>query len=389
MLARWPPRRPASTHEPRSSPPGFEKVGEVADRTLRRSGGGALCVYHRGRPVIDLWAGLADPGTGRAVEPRHDGDGVGRRPRASPRRCSTCWPTGGRSTSTPRSPVTGPSSPRRARIGSRFASSWRWRPACTTCVTSSTTPRLLLDHDAMAAALAAAAPLHQPGEANAYHALTYGWPPAELVRRITGDTLGGVRAAGAGGPARPRRLPHRHPHDRAPPGGGPASAPARAPGRACCREGCSTRSAGGSVSAQPRFAAAFLPRSGARGHGHPGLPAGRGTGGQRCVHGPVAGPDLRRARVGRRARRGAALVAGGSWPGRHGAEPSTGSGPRDQDAMAARLSPALPQPSPLTGDLRFLRGVRIGGLCRPGPGPRCRLRGPGGPGGCRYFGWPP
>ena len=51
-------------------------------------------------------------------------------------------------------------------------------------------PRDMLDHHAMAAALAAARPVHEPGQANAYHAFTYGWIVGEVVRRITGDTLG-------------------------------------------------------------------------------------------------------------------------------------------------------------------------------------------------------
>jgi CubicO group peptidase (beta-lactamase class C family) len=51
-------------------------------------------------------------------------------------------------------------------------------------------PGDLLDHDTMAAALAAARPCHEPGRASAYHAFTYGWIAGELVRRITGITLG-------------------------------------------------------------------------------------------------------------------------------------------------------------------------------------------------------
>lgn len=36
---------------------GFTRHGEV---------GAACCVYHRGRPVVDLWGGIADPASGRA-----------------------------------------------------------------------------------------------------------------------------------------------------------------------------------------------------------------------------------------------------------------------------------------------------------------------------------
>jgi CubicO group peptidase (beta-lactamase class C family) len=51
-------------------------------------------------------------------------------------------------------------------------------------------PREMLDHDTMAAHLAVARPLHEPGRASAYHAFTYGWIAGELVRRLTGATLG-------------------------------------------------------------------------------------------------------------------------------------------------------------------------------------------------------
>jgi CubicO group peptidase (beta-lactamase class C family) len=48
------------------------------------------------------------------------------------------------------------------------------------------------DYDAIAAGLAAAAPAWTPpGSKFGYHALTYGWLMGELIRRITGQTLGG------------------------------------------------------------------------------------------------------------------------------------------------------------------------------------------------------
>src|SRR5258706_11948570 len=39
----------------------FRPVAAELERHLRRSSGGAaLCVYHQGRPVIDLWGGVRD-----------------------------------------------------------------------------------------------------------------------------------------------------------------------------------------------------------------------------------------------------------------------------------------------------------------------------------------
>jgi len=73
----------------------------------------------------------------------------------------------------------------------------------------STTVAMLLDHQAgvpvvddppsleqvlavepIVEALAAQAPLWEPGSAHGYHALTYGWLVGELVRRVDGRTLG-------------------------------------------------------------------------------------------------------------------------------------------------------------------------------------------------------
>jgi CubicO group peptidase (beta-lactamase class C family) len=42
----------------------------------------------------------------------------------------------------------------------------------------------------MAARLAAEEPLFEPGTAHAYHAITVGWITSELMRRVTGQTLG-------------------------------------------------------------------------------------------------------------------------------------------------------------------------------------------------------
>jgi hypothetical protein len=47
--------------------PGFEPVGRLFDRLFRspRRGGGSLVVRLRGRTVVDIWGGVADPRTGR------------------------------------------------------------------------------------------------------------------------------------------------------------------------------------------------------------------------------------------------------------------------------------------------------------------------------------
>ena len=47
--------------------PGFERVRDTFAGNLEtgRDVGAAFAAYHRGERVVDLWGGVADPGTGR------------------------------------------------------------------------------------------------------------------------------------------------------------------------------------------------------------------------------------------------------------------------------------------------------------------------------------
>lgn len=46
---------------------GFEPVREAFEANFSQHGdvGAAVCLYQHGRPVVDLWGGIADPETGR------------------------------------------------------------------------------------------------------------------------------------------------------------------------------------------------------------------------------------------------------------------------------------------------------------------------------------
>jgi CubicO group peptidase (beta-lactamase class C family) len=59
---------------------------------------------------------------------------------------------------------------------------------------------LLYDWDAACARLAAQAPWWQPGSASGYHAITQGYLVGEVVRRISGQTLGGFLRTEIAGP---------------------------------------------------------------------------------------------------------------------------------------------------------------------------------------------
>lgn len=60
--------------------------------------------------------------------------------------------------------------------------------------------RACLDWDLMCARLAAEAPWWEPGTRNGYHMLTFGWTVGELVRRVSGRSLGTFLAEEIAGP---------------------------------------------------------------------------------------------------------------------------------------------------------------------------------------------
>jgi hypothetical protein len=83
----------------------FRERGEV---------GASLCVRIDGQPVVDLWGGLARPAEGVPWE--RDTVSIVFCARRARLRCArTSWPRAASSTSTRRSPSTGPSSRARAR----------------------------------------------------------------------------------------------------------------------------------------------------------------------------------------------------------------------------------------------------------------------------------
>jgi CubicO group peptidase (beta-lactamase class C family) len=58
----------------------------------------------------------------------------------------------------------------------------------------------LYDWDAMTSALAAETPWWKPGERHGYHAVTFGWLVGEVVRRVTGKSVGSVFRERIAGP---------------------------------------------------------------------------------------------------------------------------------------------------------------------------------------------
>jgi CubicO group peptidase (beta-lactamase class C family) len=167
----------------------FGSVAELARKLAEAAGGGALCVYVDGAAVVDVWAGTRDASTGLAWE----SDSMAMSWSTTKGVASTALHMlADRGTLNYDSPI--------AAYWPEFGANGKGAVTVRQFMAMEAglydvrhlidDPREMLDHDTMAAHLAAARPLHAPGQASAYHAFTYGWVAGELVRRVAGTTLG-------------------------------------------------------------------------------------------------------------------------------------------------------------------------------------------------------
>ncbi|MEU6072814.1 serine hydrolase domain-containing protein [Micromonospora sp. NPDC047074] len=170
--------------------PGYEPVREafLANFETRSEVGAALSVYRHGREVVRLWGGVADPTTGRAW--REDTlQVVYSTTKSVPAACAHLLAQRGE-----------------LDLDAPVAEYW---PEFAAAGKGHIPVRWLLSHQAglpvldrpvplaealtwepVVAALAAQAPAWQPGTAHGYHGLTYGWLVGEVVRRVSGRSLG-------------------------------------------------------------------------------------------------------------------------------------------------------------------------------------------------------
>jgi CubicO group peptidase (beta-lactamase class C family) len=179
---------------------GFERVAEVFANNFEQRGelGAACAVYREGRPVVDLWGGLAEPSTGRRWQ--HDtlvilfstSKGVAsvvvnqlieRGLLDVDEKVASYWPEF--------------AAAGKADISLRWVLSHQ---AGLPDESDKLTLEDLLESERQVQALAARAPAWPPGSAHGYHARTFGWMLGELVRRVTGATLGQYLAAQIAGP---------------------------------------------------------------------------------------------------------------------------------------------------------------------------------------------
>jgi CubicO group peptidase (beta-lactamase class C family) len=169
---------------------GWAPVADIFRANLEqgRDLGAACCVYVDGRPVVDLWGGLADRATNRPWE-RDTVVLVASTTKGATAMCAHLLVQRGQLDLD--APVS------------------RYWPEFATAGKQDLPVRYLLSHQAGLAyvdktvnfeefvawdpvirALEAQKPLWTPGEHHLYHAVTYGFLVGEVVRRITGKTLG-------------------------------------------------------------------------------------------------------------------------------------------------------------------------------------------------------
>ncbi len=178
---------------------GFEPLARELERQIHKLGGGAaLCIFHEGACVVDLWGGVRDEaGT----------------PWARDTMCVSFSTTKGVASTALHlladrgqiaydAPV--------ARYWPEFAQAGKERITVREVMCHRAglhdvrglvdDARRLLEWDTMTSALAAARPVLPPPGASAYHALTYGHLVGELVRRISGRSLSTFVADEIAGP---------------------------------------------------------------------------------------------------------------------------------------------------------------------------------------------
>ncbi|RZU15210.1 serine hydrolase domain-containing protein [Streptomyces sp. BK239] len=179
---------------------GFEPVREAFARnfTARGDRGAAVAVYRDGRKVVDLWGGVRDVdgeapwerGTAQIVRSATKGVAAavllllhqrGELDLEAP--VGAYWPEY-KAAGKERTLV-------RDLLAHRAGVPVLDRPL---------TPAEAADPDLGAAAVAAQAPAWEPGADHGYHAQTYSWLTGELVRRVTGRTIGAWIAEEIAGP---------------------------------------------------------------------------------------------------------------------------------------------------------------------------------------------
>ncbi|MBA2626291.1 MAG: beta-lactamase family protein [Acidimicrobiia bacterium] len=180
--------------------PGFESVREAFTQNFEQHGdvGAAFALYVRGTKVVDLWGGVADQDDGRPWT-EDTLQLVFSTTKGATAMCAHLLASRGELD------LDAPVQeywPEFATEG-KDAVPVRWllcHKAGLPVVDEAVTPAQAVDWDHMAGLLAAGKPQWEPGTAHGYHALTYGWLVGEVVRRVSGRSLGRFLADELAGP---------------------------------------------------------------------------------------------------------------------------------------------------------------------------------------------
>lgn len=179
---------------------GFEPVRDAFRRCFAELGesGAAVCVYLDGRPVIDLWGGIADPASGRPWS-RDTLVNVYSVTKPFAAACLLRQIDSGRVDLD--APV--------ARYWPEFAQAGkadipvRWlltQQAGLLGIRQDLPAEAILDWDRIARLLAAEEPWWPPGARHGEQAIFFGHLVGEVVRRVTGQSVGRVLRDGIAGP---------------------------------------------------------------------------------------------------------------------------------------------------------------------------------------------
>ncbi|MGP0031313.1 MAG: serine hydrolase domain-containing protein [Acidimicrobiales bacterium] len=170
--------------------PGFEGVRDAFARNFEagREVGAAFCLHVGGRPMVDLFGGTFDQQGDRPYD-RDTLQLVFSSTKGATAVCANLLAQRGQLDLA--APV--------ARYWPEFAQAGKGdlpvlylltHQAGLPALDATLSAEAVQAWDPVVAALAAQAPFWEPGTAHGYHALTYGWLVGEVVRRITGRSLG-------------------------------------------------------------------------------------------------------------------------------------------------------------------------------------------------------
>jgi CubicO group peptidase (beta-lactamase class C family) len=168
--------------------PAFQPVVDAFDAVMADDrGGAAVAVYHRGRPVVDVWAGTAHP-DGRPWQRDTLSVSFSTTKGVTATALHMCVDRG----LVDYDDKVAKHWPEFAQHGKEDITVRQLlchEAGLYDVLSLLDAPEQLLDWDAMVHALEGAKPAFEPGTQNGYHAVTFGYLVGEVVRRVTGQTI--------------------------------------------------------------------------------------------------------------------------------------------------------------------------------------------------------